>query len=244
MAISRTGKLTAVGTVVIGHHQESGIRIDRLAVEGQVFNALRLRVDRLTLAVIFRRLGDVNLVVHAVDHVEVVGAEAVPVNQRLRLAAVWVNLVKLSGRTLQPLFYLFPGGFNHHQRIRVEIEIGGITEGELALFDLHIACRVILTPAHFEWRCGGEYRQFRQIRIALHKVFGIGFLRHVDDLDGRIVLHQRQEAVHVVGGFADRLADEFARGVVIVLQHVDQFFIFRRQRFFRRSVVNRARFGF
>ncbi len=95
MAVARTGKLTAVGAVIIGHHQEGRIRIDRLAVEGQVFNAFRLRVNGLALAVISRRLGDINLIIHAVDHVEVVGAEAVPVNQRLRLAAVrgsiWLN---------------------------------------------------------------------------------------------------------------------------------------------------------
>ncbi len=36
MAVTRTGKLTAIGAVVVGHHRESGIRINRFAVEGQV----------------------------------------------------------------------------------------------------------------------------------------------------------------------------------------------------------------
>jgi 16S rRNA A1518/A1519 N6-dimethyltransferase RsmA/KsgA/DIM1 with predicted DNA glycosylase/AP lyase activity len=72
----------------------------------------------------------------------------------------------------------------------------------------------------------------------------IGFLRHVHHLHGGVVLHQRQEAVHIVGGFPHRLADELAGGVVIVFQHLHQRFIFAYQRFFRGSIVDRARFRF
>mgnify|MGYP000721373291 FL=1 len=53
MAISRAGKLAAVGAVVIGYHQEGGIRVDGFALKGQVFDALGLRVNDLAFAVIF-----------------------------------------------------------------------------------------------------------------------------------------------------------------------------------------------
>lgn len=36
MAISRAGKLAAVGAVVIGYHQEGGIQVDGFALKGQV----------------------------------------------------------------------------------------------------------------------------------------------------------------------------------------------------------------
>jgi len=68
MAVAGTGKIAAVSAVVIGGNEEDRIRIDRLAVKGQVLNALRLRIDALALAVIARWLGDINLVLPAVDN--------------------------------------------------------------------------------------------------------------------------------------------------------------------------------
>ncbi|MNU76750.1 hypothetical protein D3C71_663090 [compost metagenome] len=244
MTIASSGKFTAVGAIVIGCHQEHRVRIDRLTVKRQVFNAFSLRIYRLAFAVIFRGLRHINLIIHAVDHVEVIGAETVPVNQRLRFTAVNVDLVKLTGRTLQPLFHLFARRFHHHQRVRVEIKIRRVAEGELAFFHFDIACRVVLAPTHFERGRSRQDRQFCEVWIALNKALDVGFLRHVDDLHRRIVLHQRQEAVHIVGGFPDRLADKFAGRVVIVFQYVQNVFIFCCQRFFGCRVVNRTRFGF
>ena len=40
MVIPSASKLTAVGAVVVGSDEECGVRVDRLAVEGQIFNAL------------------------------------------------------------------------------------------------------------------------------------------------------------------------------------------------------------
>ena len=48
-----------------------------------------------------------------------------------------IDLVELSGRALQPLLHLFPGGFHHHECVGIEVEIGGITEGQLAFFHLN-----------------------------------------------------------------------------------------------------------
>jgi hypothetical protein len=42
---------------------------------------------------------------------------------------------------------------------------------------------------------------------------------------------QGQEAVHVVGGFTDRLADELTGGIVVVFQDFHQFAVFCGQRF-------------
>ena len=244
MAIAGSGKLAAVGAIVIGSNQECSIRINRLAVEGQVFDAFRLRVNGLTLTVVFRRLRYVNLILHAVNHVEVIGAETVPVDQRLRLAAFGINLVKLSGGTLQPLFHLFARRFHHDQRVGIKIQIRRVAEGELTFFHFDVAGRIVLTSADFE-RCGSrKNRQFCQIRIALNEVLNVSFLRHVDDLHGRIVLHQRQVAVHVVGRFSDRLTDKLTRSVMVVLEHVHQIFIFCGQRFFSCRIVNRASLGF
>ena len=158
MAFAGASEFTAVRAIVIGGDQESGLRIDRFAVEGQVLNTLCLRMDHLTFAVVAGRLSDVDLVVHPVNHVEVIGAEAVPVDQRLRLAAGRVNLVKLPGGALQPLLDLLPADLHHHQGVRVEIEVGGVAEGELAFFHFHEARRIVFTPADFKRRGSGEYR--------------------------------------------------------------------------------------
>ncbi len=244
MALTGAGKFAAVSAIVIGGDQESGLRIDRFTVEGQVRNTLCLRMDQLALAVVAGRLSDVNLVVHPVNHVEVIGAEAVPVDQRLRLAAGGIDLVKLSGRAFQPLLNLFPADLHHHQGVGVEIEVGGVTEGELTFLHFDKARRIVFTPADFKRCGGGEHRQLRQVRIALNIVFDVGLLRHVDHLHRRVVLHQRQIAVHIVGGLTDRLTDEFASGVVVGFQHRHHLTIFRRQRFLRHRVINRPRFGF
>ncbi len=94
MALTGAGEFAAVSAIVIGRDRESSLRINRFSIEGQVLNTLCLRMDHLTFAVVAGRLSDVDLVVHPVNDVEVVGAEAVPVDQRLRLAAggsIWLN---------------------------------------------------------------------------------------------------------------------------------------------------------
>ncbi len=240
MAVAGAGELAAVGAVVVGRDEERGVRVNRLAVKGQVLDALGCRVDALAFAVVACRLGHINLIIDTVDYVEVVGTETVPVNQRLRLAVVRVNLVELPGGALQPLFHLFAAGFHHHQGVRVEIEVGGITEGELAFFYFDVACRIVLTSTDFERRGSRKHRQFCQIRVALNKVLNVGFLRHVHHLHGRVVLHQRQVAVHIVGRLADRLADKLAGGIVVGLQCINQLVVFCRQRFLRCRIVNRA----
>ena len=111
----------------------------------------------------------------------------------------------------------------------------------MAFFDFDKACRVIFTATGFKRCGGGKYRQFCQVRIALNIVLNVGFLRHVNHLNRRVVLYQRQETVHIVGGLTDRLADKFTRRVVIGLQGINQFAVFRRQRFFRCCIVNRPR---
>lgn len=56
-------------------------------------------------------------------------------------------------------------------------------------------------------------------------------LRVVHHLHGRIVLHQRQIAIHIVGGFTDWLADELACGIVIGFECFYQLAVFRREGF-------------
>ena len=60
-------------------------------------------------------------------------------------------------------------------------------------------------------------------------MFHIGFLRVVHHLYGRVILYQRQIAVHIVGGFTDRFADKLTRGVVIGFQDLNDFLIFNGQ---------------
>ena len=99
MALTGAGEFASVSAIVIGRDQESSLRINRFSIEGQVLNTLCLRMDHLTFAVVAGRLSDVDLVVHPVNDVEVVGAEAVPVDQRLRLycwevllaGSIWLN---------------------------------------------------------------------------------------------------------------------------------------------------------
>lgn len=65
-------------------------------------------VNHLALAVVARRLADVDLVIDAVNHVEVIGAEPVPVNQRLWFAAGGVNRLNCPAGAFEPLLDLLP----------------------------------------------------------------------------------------------------------------------------------------
>ena len=52
MAVARTGKFAAVSAIVIGGNEEHGVRINRLAIKGQVLNPLCIGINHLALAVI------------------------------------------------------------------------------------------------------------------------------------------------------------------------------------------------
>lgn len=45
MILAGALEFTAVSAVVIGRDEESGVRIDWLAVKGQVFNSLGMRIN-------------------------------------------------------------------------------------------------------------------------------------------------------------------------------------------------------
>ena len=200
-------------------------------------------MDQLTLRVVTRGLSHIDLVIHPVNHIEVIGAE-IPVDQRLRFAAVWIDLVKLARRTFQPLFDLRARDFHHYQRIGIKIKVGGVTEGQRAFLHFGVARWVVFTSARFKRCSSGEHRQSAQIRIALNKVLHVGALCIIDDLHCWVVLHQRQIAVHHIGGFADGLRHKLPRRAVIVSEHFHQRRIFRRQRFLRGDIINWPRLRF
>ena len=102
MTVAGASELATVGAIVIGGDEEGRVRVDWLTVKGQIFNALRFWVNALAFAVVARWLSDIHLIIHAVYNVEVIGAEAIPVNQPLRFSAVRINLIKLPGGTFQP----------------------------------------------------------------------------------------------------------------------------------------------
>ena len=154
MLIACAGKLTAVGTVIIGGNQEEGIWINRLAFERQTFDTLRLIVDQLAFTVVTCRLADVDLIIYPVNHIKVIGAETVPVDQSLWFGAVNVDLIELPGGTFQPFFHLFAGSFHHYQCIGIEVEIRSVTEGELAFLHFNEAGRIVFASANFERRSG------------------------------------------------------------------------------------------
>ncbi len=52
-------------------------------------------MDQLTLCVVARGLGHINLIINPVNHIKVIGAE-IPVDQRLRFRAVGIDLIKLA----------------------------------------------------------------------------------------------------------------------------------------------------
>ena len=52
MVVAGSGKLTAVGAVVVGRDEEGSIRIDWFAVKGQIFNTFRFRINGLTFPVV------------------------------------------------------------------------------------------------------------------------------------------------------------------------------------------------
>src|SRR5471030_270935 len=103
MFVTRTSKFAAVSTVIIGGDQECRFRVDRFAVERQILNSLGIFVYQRTFAIKARWLRDINLIVHTINDIKVIGAEPIPVDQRLRLAAVYVDLVKLTRRAFEPV---------------------------------------------------------------------------------------------------------------------------------------------
>ena len=87
----------AAGAVVVGGDDELLRRVDRLAVELQVDDAAaRPGSSSLALGVVLRRLGDVDLVGHAVDDVEIVGREVGLISGWSALPGV--DLVEDAGR--------------------------------------------------------------------------------------------------------------------------------------------------
>ncbi len=75
-------------------------------------------------------------------------------------------------------------------------------------------------------------------------MFHVGALGIIDDLYRRIVLYQRQVAVHHIGGLADGLRHKLPRGAVIVSQYLHQRRILCRQRFLRCGVIDWPRLCF
>ncbi len=96
MAFTGPGKAAASGAVIIGRHQKRRCRIDRLAVKGKLMNSRRASIDQLAVVVITRGLRHIDLIINAIDHIKIVGTE-IPVNQRLRLSACGIDLIKLPG---------------------------------------------------------------------------------------------------------------------------------------------------
>ena len=78
----------------------------------------------------------------------------------------------------------------------------------------------------------------------MHDVFHIGFLRLVDDLDGGIILHQGEIAVHIVTGLADGLGDEGAGSIVHGGEESGDFRMVGNERGFVVGIVNAAQGGF
>ncbi|MNE41332.1 hypothetical protein D3C80_1353960 [compost metagenome] len=68
-------------------------------------------------------MADVDLIIDSVNHIEIIGAETVPVDQALWFAAVDVDLVELPGGTLQPFLHFFAAGFHHHQCVGIKVEV-------------------------------------------------------------------------------------------------------------------------
>ena len=81
MAVARTGKFAAVSAIVIGGNQEHGVRINRLAIKGQVLNPFRIGINHLALAVITGGLGNINLIIHTINNIKVISAETIPVDE-------------------------------------------------------------------------------------------------------------------------------------------------------------------
>lgn len=184
-------------------------------------NTLCLRVNGLAFAVIFRWLSHINLgTILSITRRSYRCGKPSQLIQRLRFWCGRVNLVKLPGRALQPLLHLFASGFYHHKGVGIEIEIGGIAEGEWP-FSPQRNWPVVVTPADFKRRGGREHRQLREVRVALNKALRYKLFAPCSPPTAWVVLHQCQEAAHR-RGFPHRLANELAGRVAIVLQYLHQ----------------------
>ena len=96
------GKIAAADRAIgIGHDQEFLLRIDRLALETEIDDAMRIRRDDLAVVVVASGLSDVDRIGHAVDDVEIIGGEGA-VEQRLALARVRIDAAIEARRALQP----------------------------------------------------------------------------------------------------------------------------------------------
>ena len=78
-----TGETAAArSTVIVCGHQELLIILHRLPLVGQFLDAMSVGYH-FAFFVIASRHGNIHFVVHPVNHIEVVGAKSVPVQQSL-----------------------------------------------------------------------------------------------------------------------------------------------------------------
>ena len=69
-------------------------------IERQVHNTLRIWINHFATRIVFGRLGDIDLVVHPINDIEVVRTEIIPIKQRLRFRIVDVDVVELTRAAL------------------------------------------------------------------------------------------------------------------------------------------------
>ncbi|OAO76565.1 hypothetical protein TGS27_3047 [Geobacillus stearothermophilus] len=227
--------------IVVRCDDKFHVRRHWLAFEFQVFNPIRVRIDHILVFVVFRRLGDIDLVRHAINNVEVVRREVV-VDKRLNACLVRVDLVELPRRPLKPFFQLGSRNFQRIHRVRIQVQIGDVFNGDFPCRDVGIIARPAAS-AGFERSAGRQHRKAFIFRPFQH-LFNIPFLRIRDDLHGRIVFDKRKIAVDRARCFSNRAADVLNRRFMFRLDRLLHGRVAVNQRRFRRLVVHRAKLGF
>jgi hypothetical protein len=113
---------SAARTVVVGNDNEFIFCLHSFSIVRQIFDAARVFIRQTAVNSVFGRLGYVDLISNAIDHIEVVSWERF-IHQSLFFGFLHIDLVKLASGALQPLLQL--GTVNQHgfQRVRVDVEI-------------------------------------------------------------------------------------------------------------------------
>ncbi|MNN11197.1 hypothetical protein D3C81_1241440 [compost metagenome] len=202
-------------------------RIDRFAIIRQVHDAARFLVQHAALGVVFSRLRHVDLIRHAVDHVEVVRWEVI-VNQFLSFRLGRIDLVELPGRPFEPFLQLSAGHQHGIHRVGIQVQVGHVLDGDVACRNVGVVVRA-LASAGFK---RGSSRQHGHAFIfcALQMLLYVPFLRIGHDLDRGIVLDQSEPAIDRRAGFADRSTDILQRVLVILLDCIPNRWVRVHQR--------------
>ncbi|MNI51416.1 hypothetical protein D3C73_1061440 [compost metagenome] len=186
-------------------------RIDLLTIISNTgYTAIGI-INKRSVRFVFRFFGHVDGVLYPVDDVEVVHSKG-RIKQGLWCRDACLDLIERTSAHFDPVLHRFTVDHNRFQRVVIQIQVARATDRQIPLANLGILFRIVASCLE-----RGAYAKNRQISvlgqcfIRINQSGDITLLRIGYDLNRRIVLHHREEAVHRRCGFTQLLIGVFNR---------------------------------